>query len=69
MVNVELELIRFQTIRTNFNSIKSAMNSNNRPNRLTQSCTPFKSSHLNNMEIHETKRFIPEGFELGTTLS
>ena len=24
-------------------------------------------SHLNEMEIPETKRFIPEGFELGTT--
>ena len=23
--------------------------------------------HLNDMEIPETKRFIPEGFELGTT--
>ena len=26
-------------------------------------------SHLNDMEIPETKRFIPKGFELGTTLS
>ena len=26
-------------------------------------------SHLNDMEIHETKRFIPKGFELGATLS
>ena len=25
-------------------------------------------SHLNDMEISETKRFIPKGFELGTTL-
>ena len=25
-------------------------------------------SHLNDMEIPETKRFIPKGFELGTTL-
>ena len=54
-----------------------------RPIRLTQCCTQFKSpgdkilcvlylhwhSHLNDMEIPETKRFIPEGFELGTTLS
>jgi len=26
-------------------------------------------SHLNDMEIPETKRFIPKGFELGITLS
>ena len=26
-------------------------------------------SHLNDMEIPETERFIPIGFELGTTLS
>ena len=26
-------------------------------------------SHLNDMQIQETKRFIPKGFELGTTLS
>ena len=26
-------------------------------------------SHLNDMEIHGTKRFIPKGFELGTSLS
>ena len=55
-----------------------------RPIRLTQCCTQFKSpgikilcvliciimrhSHLNDMEIPETKRFIPKGFELGTTL-
>ena len=26
-------------------------------------------SHLNDMEIPETKRFIPKGFELGTTFS
>ena len=26
-------------------------------------------SHLNDMKIPETKRFIPKGFELGTTLS
>ena len=25
-------------------------------------------SHLNDMEIPETKRFIPKGFELGTTV-
>ena len=25
--------------------------------------------HLNDMEIPETKRFIPKGFELGTTFS
>ena len=25
-------------------------------------------SHLNDVEIAETKRFIPKGFELGTTL-
>ena len=57
----------------------------NRPIRLTQCCIQFKSpgdkffvyficiimwhSHLNDMEIPETKRFIPKGFELGTTLS
>ena len=57
----------------------------NRPIRLTQCCTRFKSlrdkilcvlyliimwhSHLNDMEIPETKRLIPKGFELGTTLS
>ena len=26
-------------------------------------------SYLNDMEIPETKRFIPKGFELGTALS
>ena len=57
----------------------------NRPIWLTQCCTQFKSpglrffvyciciimwhSHLNDMEIPETKSFIPKGFELGTTLS
>ena len=57
----------------------------NRPIRLTQCCTQFKSprvqvlcllySHYNVafsfkcMEIPETKSFIPKGFELGTTLS
>ena len=56
-----------------------------RPSRLTQCCTRFKSlglkffvyciciimwhSHLNDMKIPEKKRFIPKGFELGTTLS
>ena len=29
----------------------------------------MRHSHLNDMEIPETKRFIPKGFELGTTLS
>ena len=59
--------------------------STNRPIRLTQCGTQFKSpgikilcvliciimwhSHLNDMETPETKRFIPKGFELGTTLS
>ena len=32
-------------------------------------CIIMWHSHLNDMEIPETKRFIPEGFELGTTLS
>ena len=57
----------------------------NRPVRLTQSCTHFKSPgvkilcvlylHFNvaftfdDMEIPETKLFIPRGFEVGTTLS
>ena len=57
----------------------------NRPIRLTQCCTQFKSPgvkilcvlylHYNVaftfkcMEIPETKSFIPRGFELGTTLS
>ena len=57
----------------------------NTPIWLTQCCTQFKSlgdkilcvlyliimwhSHSNDMEIPETKRFIPKGFELGTTLS
>ena len=57
----------------------------NRPNRLTRCCTQFKSravnilvccicirmwhSYLNDMEMYNTKRFIPKGFELGTTLS
>ena len=26
----------------------------------------MRHSHLNDMEIPETKRFIPKGFELGT---
>ena len=29
----------------------------------------IEHSYLNDMEIPGTKRFIPEGFELGTTLS
>ena len=29
----------------------------------------MRHSHLNDMEILETKRFIPKGFELGSTLS
>ena len=57
----------------------------NRPIQLTQCRTQFLSSgvkilcvlylhimwhsHLNDMETPETKRFIPKGFELGTTLS
>ena len=32
-------------------------------------CIIMWHSHLNDMEIPETKRFIPKGFELGTTLS
>ena len=56
-----------------------------RPIRLTQCCTQFKStgvrffvycicvimlhSQLNDIEISETKRFIPKAFELGTTLT
>ena len=32
-------------------------------------CLLMWHSHLNDMEIPETKRFIPTGFELGTTLS
>ena len=32
-------------------------------------CIIMWDSHLNDMEITETKRFIPKGFELGTTLS
>ena len=56
----------------------------NRPIRLTQCCTHSNlpgsrffvyciciimlHSHLNGMEIPETKRFIPKGFELGTTV-
>ena len=31
-------------------------------------CVIMWHSHLNDMEIAETKRFIPKGFELGTTL-
>ena len=40
-----------------------------RPIGLTQCCTQFKSPGDNDMEIPERKRFIPEGFELGTALS
>ena len=32
-------------------------------------CIIMWHSHLNDMKIPETKRFIPKGFELGTTLS
>ena len=32
-------------------------------------CNRMWHSHLNDMEISETKRFIPKGFELGITLS
>ena len=32
-------------------------------------CIIMWHSHLNDMEIPETKRFIPKGFELGTTMS
>ena len=32
-------------------------------------CIVMWHSHLNHIEIPETKRFIPKGFELGTTLS
>ena len=32
-------------------------------------CIIMWHSHLNDMEIPETKRFILKGFELGTTLS
>ena len=32
-------------------------------------CIRMWHSHLNDMEIPETNRFIPKGFELGTTLS
>ena len=32
-------------------------------------CIIMWHSHLNDMEILETKRLIPEWFELGTTLS
>ena len=31
-------------------------------------CIIMWHSYLNDMEIPETKRFIPKGFELGTTL-
>ena len=61
------------------------LGSSYRPIRLTQCCTHSNlpgirffvyciciimwHSHLNDMELPETKRFIPKGFELGTTLS
>ena len=32
-------------------------------------CVIMWHSHLNDTEIPKTKRFIPKGFELGTTLS
>ena len=32
-------------------------------------CIKIWHSHLNEMEIPETKRVTPNGFELGTTLS
>ena len=32
-------------------------------------CIIMWHSHLNDVEIPETKRFIPKRFELGTTLS
>ena len=32
-------------------------------------CIILWHSHLNDMEIPETKRFIPKGFESGTTVS
>ena len=32
-------------------------------------CIIMWHSHLNDMEIPETKRFIPKGFELGTILT
>ena len=32
-------------------------------------CIVMWHSHLNHIEIPETKRFIPKGFEFGTTLS
>ena len=32
-------------------------------------CVIMSHSHLNDMEIPETKSFIPKGFELGTTSS
>ena len=31
-------------------------------------CIIMLQSHLNNMEIPETRRFLPKGFELGTTM-
>lgn len=56
-----------------------------KPNRLAERCTQFKylgvkilfvlylhdnvHSHINDMESRETKRFILNGFEFGTTMS
>lgn len=56
-----------------------------KPHRLTERCTQFKylgvkilfvlylhhnvHSHINDMESRETKRFILNGFEFGTTMS
>ena len=72
-------------LESNYASVFDVYVQVNRPNRLTQCCTQFTSprlrffvchicirmwhSHLNDKEIPETKRFIPKGFELGTTLS
>ena len=76
----------FGLYRTNhFTSIPmEELTPTNRPIRLTQCCTQFKSPgikilcvlylHYNVvfsfkcLEIPETKSFIPKGFELGTTL-
>ena len=79
-VNIFLEIVSSKTATTHI--FQSGVR--NRPIRLTQCCTQFKSPgikilcvliciimrhlHLNDMEIPETKRFIPKGFELGTTL-
>ena len=64
----------YTLVRTSLNAWISVKNlpSNNRPNRITQCVVP--NSNLLGLKffvccIHETKRFIPKGFELGTTLS